>query len=250
MKKLLLCLSVMVPAFAGAQGAAEHMSLGDKEYAAVRPEPALRHYEAVIALEPKHYEALYKASRSEIDLGEVETDKERRNQYYRKGEAHARRAVAIHPDSADGHFHLSRALGRIALSLGPRDRVKYGSAVRDEAMAALKIDAKHAGALHVMGVWNAEIMRLNGLTRFVARNFLGGKTFDSASWKEAVRYMETAVAVEPWRIVHRVDLADIFLDIGDKTKAKAQLEQIGKLANVDPKDPIYKKQAESALKKL
>ena len=249
-RTLLLFISVVTPGLAGAQGTTERLALGDREYAAVRPEPALRHYEAVIALEPKHYEALYKASRSEIDLGEVETDKDRRNQYYRKGEEYARRAVAVHPDSAEGHFALARALGRIALSLGPRDRVKYGTAVRDEAMAALKIDPKHPGALHVMGVWNAEIMRLNGFTRFVARNFLGGKTFDSASWKEAVRYMEAAVAVEPWRIVHRIDLADIYLDIRDTPKAKAQFEQIVKLANVDPKDPVYRKQAEAALKKI
>lgn len=249
-RMLLVCVIALAPVIAGAQTASEHLALGDKEYAAVRVESALRHYEAVIAAEPRHYEALYKASRSEIDLGEVEADKDRRKQRYRKGEELARRAVEARPDDAEGHFHLARALGRTALSLGPRDRVKYGTAVYDEAAAALKINPKHPGALHVMGVWNAEIMRLNGFTRFVARNFLGGKRFDAASWSEAVRFMEEAVAVEPWRIVHRLDLAEIYADIGDKAKARDQFEHILRLANADPNDPAYKRQAEAGLKKL
>lgn len=247
---LLVSAMAITPVFAGAQTAAEHLALGDKDYAAARVDAALRHYEAVIALEPKHYEALYRASRSEIDLGEVEADKNRRQQRYRKGEELARRAVEARPDDAEGHFHLARALGRMALSLGPRDRVKYGTAVHNEAMAALKINPRHPGALHIMGVWNAEIMRLNGFTRFIARTFLGGRRFDSASWKEAVRYMEEAVAVEPWRIVHRLDLAQIYADVGDKVKAREQFEQILKLPNADPNDPVYRKQAEAALKKL
>ena len=61
-----------------------------------------------------------------------------------------------------------------------------------------------------MGMWNAEVMRLNGFTRMMAKNFLGGKVFGQASWPEAKRYMEESVANEPDRIVHRVDLAGVY----------------------------------------
>ena len=109
---------------------------------------------------------------------------------YESAEQYARRAVAANPNDAEGHFQLARAIGRNALTMGARDKMKYAGEVRDEALAALKIDPKHAGALHVMGVWNAEVMRLNGFTRMIAKNLLGGKVFGEASWDNAQRYLE------------------------------------------------------------
>ena len=84
-----------------------------------------------------------------------------------------------------------------------RERVKYAADIRTAAMDAIRLDPGHAGALHVLGIWNAEIMRLNGMARFVARNFLGGKVFEQASWAEARRNLELAVANDPGRITHR-----------------------------------------------
>ena len=43
--------------------------------------------------------------------------------------------------------------------------------------------------MHVMGMWNAEVMRLNGMSRFMAKNFLGGRVFESANWNDAQRYL-------------------------------------------------------------
>jgi uncharacterized protein HemY len=101
-----------------------------------------------------------------------------------------------------------------------------------------------------MGMWNAEIMRLSGFQRFAAKNLLGGKIFGEASWKEAVRYMEAAVASEPDRIVHRIDLAEVYEDVGDKAKAREQYQVIVRSEVHDAKDPTYKQQAAERLRKL
>jgi regulator of sirC expression with transglutaminase-like and TPR domain len=122
--------------------------------------------------------------------------------------------------------------------------------VRAHALQALERNPKHAGALHVMGMWNAEIMRLSGLQRFAAKTLLGGKVFGEANWKEAVRYMEAAVASEPERITHRIDLGEIYEDVGDKAKAREQYQVVVRSAVRDAKDPVYKQQAEQRLKKL
>jgi tetratricopeptide (TPR) repeat protein len=235
---------------AGAQAPAEHIAAGDREYTALRPAAALPHYEAALAVVANNYEALWKASRTAVDIGELEANADTRKQTYQKAEQYARRAVEANPADPEGHFHLARSLGRTALSLGKRDRVKYAGEVRAHALHALERNSRHPGALHVMGVWNAEIMRLSGLQRFAAKTLLGGKIFSEASWKEAVRYMEAAVAAEPERIVHRVDLAEIYEDVGEKAKAREQYELIGRAAVLEAKDPIYKREAEEKLKKL
>jgi len=240
---------LLAASVAGAQTAATHIALGDKEYVAMNAPAALKHYEAAIAEDPKSYEALWKASRSAVDLGSYERNDEMRGLYFRNAELYARRAVEANPADAEGHFHLARSLGKNALTQGPKARIKYAKDVRAHALECLKINPKQPGCLHVMGMWNAEVMRLNGFTRMMAKNFLGGKVFDAASWPEAKRYMEESVANEPDRIIHHLDLAGVYRDMGDKTKAKAEFEAVMKLPNADYNDRHYKGEADAALRK-
>jgi len=241
---------LMVASVAGAQTAADHIALGDKEYVAMNASAALQHYEAALQADPRNYEALWKASRSAVDLGSYERDDEKRDAYFKTAEADARKAVEVNPGDAEGHFNLARALGKNALSQGPRARIKYAKDVRTEALECLRINPKQAGCLHVMGMWNAEVMRLNGFTRMLAKNFLGGKIFDSANWAEAKRYMEESVAAEPDRIVHHVDLAGVYRDTGDKEKARAEWQAAMRLPNRDYNDRHYKAEADSGLRSI
>ena len=246
---VIAAFSGAVPAL-GAQTAADHIAKGDSLHTAMNPAAALKQYEAAIADEPKNYQALIDASRDAVDVGEFTDNKDARFALFHTGELYARRAIEINAQGADAHFFLARALGRTAQSLGPRDRVKYATDVRAHAMDALKLDPNHPGALHVMGMWNAEVMRLNGPTRWIAKNVLGGQVFGSANWKNAVQYMEKAVAAEPGRISHRIDLAEIYRDVGDKTRAREQLQAVISQPATDYNDRFYKQRAEKDLKNL
>ena len=244
-----LSIGMLVAAsVASAQSAADHIAFGDKEYVAMNAPAALAHYEEAIKLDSRNYEALWKASRSEVDLGSAERNDEKREAEFKAGEQYARRAVEINPGDAEGHFSLARALGKNALTQSPRSRIKYAKDVRNQALECLKIDPKHAGCLHVMGMWNAEVMRLNGFTRAIAKNFLGGQIFDTANWAEARRYMEESVANEPDRIVHHLDLAGVYRDMGEKAKARAEYQAVMKLPNRDYNDRQYKAEADAALR--
>ena len=226
MRRLLvvvLASLVLSATLAHAQTARERIELGDLAAAALEAAAALDHYRAAIRADSSNVDALNKASAMAVELGEYERNRSTQALLYADAERLARRAVQLAPKNAEAHFGLARALGRTALSLGTRERIRYATDVRTHALAALAIDSMHAGALHVMGVWNAEVMRLNGMARMVARNFLGGQVFGSASWGEAVRYMERSVAVEPDRISHRLDLAKIYLDLAEgKRRAESR----------------------------
>ncbi|MEO7455867.1 MAG: hypothetical protein ABIY52_06370 [Gemmatimonadaceae bacterium] len=214
----------VAPSRLAAQTAAEHIALGDKDHAAMNAPGALRHYEEAMKVDPRSYEALWKATREAVDVGEYNADEKERDRLYSQSELYARRAVEANPNDAEGHFHLARALGRKALSLGKKDQVKYAGDVRTHALEALKLNPRHPGALHVMGMWNYNVMRLSGITRFMAKTFLGGKVFDSANWDDAQRYMEESVAIEPGRLVHHLDLARVYRARDNKEKAREQYE--------------------------
>lgn len=252
MKLRLVLLAAMlgVAPVAGAQTAAEHLAMGDRDYAAMNVASSYKHYQEAIKLEPNNADALWRASRDAVDLGEFSVNDADRKALYNQGEQLARRAVAAAPQSSMAHFALARALGRAALSLGARDRVRYAGAVHDEALTALRLDSTNAGALHVMGMWNAEIMRLSGFTRFMAKNLLGGKVFSEASWDGAQRYLEHSVALEPNRIVHHLDLAGVYADRGDKARARQEYETVLRLPATEYNDKNYKAQAETRLREL
>ena len=205
---------------------------------------------AQAAADTNSYDWLIKAAHDAVDRGEAATNEEQRTTLYKNAEQYARRAVAANPNDAEGHFQLARAIGRNALTMGTRDKIKYAGEVRQHTLEALKLNPKHAGANHVLGMWNAEVMRLNGISRMIAKNFLGGQVFGEASWENAVKYLEESVALEPNRITHRLDLGAVYQDRDQKAKAIDMYESIAKLPVTDFNDAKYKEIAAERLKRL
>lgn len=234
----------------GQQNAAEHIALGDKEHASNNIARALAHYQAAIKIDSNNVSALTKAAYDAVDLGEFDPSEQRRDTLYREAEAYSRRAIALDSTNAETHFQLARAVGRRALTMGKRDQVKFASEVYNEAQTALKLNPKHSGALHVMGVWNEHIMQLNGFTRMLAKTLLGGKVFGEASWDKAQADLEQAVALDPNRITHRLDLGMVYADRDMKEKAKEQFEWIARAPATDYNDIKYKELAARRLKEL
>lgn len=248
MRSVVVAAILCAARVATAQTAAEHVAAGDRELAAMNLPAALQHYEEAVAADSNDADALWKASNAAVDLGEFSTAD--RGRLYAEGERLARRAVKVAPTSANAHYALAKALGRTAQSKGMMDRIKYGTAVHDEVHAALRLDSLHAGALHVLGMWNAEIMRLSGFARFAAKNLLGGQVMGEANWGNAQRYLEQAVALEPNRLTHRIDLAGVYADRHDKARAREQYEAVVRLPATEYDDRFYKEIAERKLRDL
>ncbi|HUF65459.1 MAG TPA: hypothetical protein VMM17_05725 [Gemmatimonadaceae bacterium] len=245
-----LAFAAVAGATSGAQGAPEAIVAGDRAYALLDAAGALASYERAAAADTLSYEAAWKASRSAADLERPSRGSASHAALLVRAESHARRAVALRPNGAEGHFALARALGVAARSRGTRDRVRYAGDVRNHALECLRHDPGHSGCLHIMGAWNAEVMRLSGVERFVARRLLGGRAFGRASWSEAIRYMEAAVAAAPRRIVHRVELAEIYAERGRAADAKRQYEAALTLSIDDFNDEFYKAGARRALERM
>jgi tetratricopeptide (TPR) repeat protein len=196
------------------------------------------------------YTWLVNASHLAVDSGEFNPSAELRTAQFKRAEQYARRAVAANPNDAEGHFELARSIGKNALTMGTRDKIKFATEVRAEALQALKLNPKHAGALHIMGVWNAEVMRLNGMSRMIAKTFLGGQVFGEASWDNAQKYLEEAVAADPNRITHHLDLGAVYADRGQTVQAIEQYKWIANAPATDFNDVHYKELAALRLKNL
>lgn len=235
-----------------AQSVSEELARG-QDLAARDPAGALIAFEAVLAAEPTNYEANWGAAQALVDLGKVTPDSAKspaRDSLYARAESLARIAVQADSNGADGHYILAAAIGRASLTKSKKERVRRASEIRDQALKALALDPNHDRAYHVMGRWNAEIMRLSGLTRFFAKSFLGGKVFSAASWEGAIENMEKAVALNPESVYHRLDLAKILIDRDRYSAAREQLTQLEDLPDFDAMDPEYKREAATLLARI
>jgi len=237
------------PFSASAQSVSASIAAGDRAYATRDAAGALAKFQTALKVDSNNVQALWKASAVSVALGEfASTDKQ--TMYYEQAERYGRRAVALDSTSADTHFALAQALGRIALTVDPMARVKYAKEIYAEATTCLKLNPKHAECMHALGEWNAQVMRIDEFSRNMAINMLGAKVLENASWKNAEHYMEGAVALQPTRTIHHLDLGRIYADMQEKTKAQAQLVAAEKAPLLDYNDPNYKKVAADALKAL
>jgi hypothetical protein len=200
-------------------------------------------------MDPANYEAQWKASRSYVDFAETAAGS-RDSRLLDAAQMHAEAAIRLRPAGADGHSAFARTLRQRALGVGVRDRARFADAIRSEALAALQADPQHPGALHALGMWHAELMRINGVSRRFAKWFLGADLFESANWDDAQVLLEDAVRVDPGRLIHRLELAGIYADRGDKGRARQIYMWIASAPLVDPNDDLYKRQAADRLARL
>ena len=238
---------------AAAQDVATHLAAGDAARCERNGAQALTHYREALALDTANYTANWKASRVLVDIGLSlpKDQKARRDSLYAEARRFAERAVRSDPNGADGHYMVAVAIGRVALNMGPRERVRLARVIRDEALRATELNPRHDGALHVLGRWNAEIERLPGLTKFFARTFLGASIFSEATWENSEMYFTQAVALEPDNIYHHLDLAETLVDMEKYADAGTHLERVAQLPlGCDLNDPTYKQQAVELLQRI
>ncbi len=250
----LFCLMLAgLPQASRAQDVAESIRQAVEAQLARDPATALTHLEVALAAEPKSYEANWRASEILMDIGKQTPDSVKspeRDSLYARSERLARVAVEANPEGTDGYFVLAASIGRASLTKSSKERVKRASEIRTAALKAIELDSANHKAYHVMGRWNAEIMRLSGLSRFFAKTFLGGKIFNAASWDSASVYMDKALAYSPENIYHHLDAAEIYIDRDRYSEARIHLNQVESLPIFDVMDPVYKERAASLLKKI
>jgi regulator of microtubule dynamics protein 3 len=235
-----------------AQTAAAHIALGDSATHAIQPAEALRHYQAALNLDSTNYEANWKAARAIADIakqieGNADSLKQRRDSLYTVGRGFAERAIRSDSLGADGHYALAMVLGRLSRTKGSKERVRYAKLIYDEATRAVTLNPNHDGAHHVLGAWNAEVKRLSGIQRFFAKALFGGGFMSVATWDDAVKHLERAVALNPQHIYHRLELAEVYTDLEQYTKAREQLTIIPTLPIRDVLDAQYKEDAAALL---
>ena len=244
---LLFALGLAARPLAAAVPAA--IATGDAAYARNDLAAARAAYAEVLSAQPGLFDALWRLARVESELGE-EASGTAKKELVLTAVEHARAAVKVAPDSAQGHVWLSVALGRQALKEGPKTRLALSREIKSEVDRALAIDPSIGRAYHVRALWNRKIASLNFMERAAANTALGGVP-KGASMENALRDLQKAIELEPHYVNHHLELGRTFIELSRRAEARVELERVLSLpATSNPRDPTYQAEARALLAKL
>lgn len=161
--------------------------------------------------------------------------------------AHAERAVALAPDSAEAYVELAHASGRYARQIGVMAALNEGFAERIKKALdkAIALDPDNAVALSSRGSWNAEIVSAAG--RIMASILYG------ANRSDALADYERALAAAPNSPgVYREIARGLMLldDEAYRDRAQGLLEEAMALPSDTAIDRIDREQADALLREL
>lgn len=241
----LLALLGVIPALADFD---ELMKNGDACDAKFQCDQALVYYLPAEKLMPNDGALLVKISRQyALRMNDLpkEADKIASG---RKALSYAERAVAAAPNECDSHLSVAICLGKLTPYLGNREMIEASRKIKTEADKAVKLNPKNDYAWHLLGRWHQSLANIGGATRLLAGIIYDG--LPAASNEQAVECFKKAIALNPKRLVHTVELGRTYAMMGKKAEAKKLLEAGLAMADKEKDDPETKQRGRATLKDI
>ncbi len=224
------------------------LQAGDEAYKRFDNVAALAAYNRALALDSSNYPALWKATRAYVDVGHATKDEEQK-QNYQRAEKIARRCLALHPDSAESHFVLAMALGRVALQVGGKRKIEFSKEIKAEADRTLALDPCHDGAMHILGRWHYELANLSWILKSFAKILYGGVP-PGGGRAEARQWFEKAIACDSRLPLHHLWLGKTLMELKEYDRARENFQKCVDLPDLYWDDSINKSEAEKLLLKI
>jgi tetratricopeptide (TPR) repeat protein len=245
MRVAVLLIALLVPALGRAESVSALIERGDALDAKNQNAAALAIYLQADAAQPNDAEILRRIAKqySQQMVGESKSDENRA--LGEKALDYAKRAKALDPKNANARLCLAICYGKVAFLESARTRVEFSRLIKDEADAAVGLDPSLDYGWHVLGRWNYELANFNAALRFLAQVIYG--RFPDASNERAVECFRKAIAINPDRVIHHVELGRTYAAMGRKEEARAELKKGLSLPSREKDDDESKDRARKAL---
>jgi tetratricopeptide (TPR) repeat protein len=245
MRALLWLVALGVALGAQAQSPDDLLRAGDELDAKNRNQEAVEIFLKADALQPNDAEILRRIAKQYSLLVVSELRSPANRDLARKAVDYGRRAVKSDPGNAIAHLSLAICYGKAAFLESARRRIEMSRLIREEADTALRLDPELDYAWHVLGRWNYELANFNAALKFLASAIYG--KLPDASNERAAECFEKAVALQPDRVIHHVELGRTYLALGRKQAALAELKIGLSLPSREKDDNETKDRARKAL---
>lgn len=229
-----------------------YAALGDKYAAEFNTDKALEAYGEAYELDPKNLDYAIKFLRANNSVGQYlrdqDADPEKVEAYFKRNVELAEKIHTDYPDRAESLFSLAIAYGNLALYSSPREKVKLAQDVEKNLKRSIELDPQFPYAYLGLAIFYREVASMTFLERFFADLFLG--EVPKSSYAEAEKFFFASLEKDPNFIFTHYHLAICYERDGKTDEAAARYRKVLELPRSDYGDPILKKNAEAALKRM
>lgn len=241
-------LLVATGATAGAQSADEFLKKGDVCDQKFEAGEALKYYCAAEKLDPKNVRILVRIARQYRYLMVDTTSKEEKLRLGRIALGYGQRAAALAPGDSEAQLSVAITYGKMLPFLGSREQVDASPRIKSAVDTALRLDPRNDTAWHILGRWHRVLADIGGLKRALAGAIYGG--LPKGSNEEAAKALEKAIALNPNRLMHYIELGRVYAQMGRAEEARKFINKGLAMPNLEKDDPETKARGREALGKL
>lgn len=207
--------------------------------------PAIAILHEAEKIEPQNLGVLLRLSKVYADFVD-DAPKADSEKHARRALEYARQAAKLEPSSAQAQLCLAVSYGKLTDFVNAKTKILYSRLILEHAKKSLEMNPKDDFAWHVLGRWHQGVANVNPVLRSLANVTYGG--LPPASTEEAIRHLKKAVELAPEKIIHRRELARVYVDSGQKELAREQWKAITELPPLDGEDVRDKKTARDLLR--
>ncbi len=209
---------------------------------------ALKYYLPAEKLDPKDARTLVAIARQYRYLLADATGKAEKLRLGRIALDYSQRAAALAPNDAEAQLSVGITYGKMLPFLSSKDQVDASPRIKKSVDAALRLDARNDVAWHILGRWHRVLADVSGLKRMLAGAIYG--SLPQGSNEAAAKALEKAIALNPNRLMHYIELGRVYAQMGRKDDARKFLNKGLSMPNLEKDDPDTKARGREALEKL
>ncbi len=118
----------------------------------------------------------------------------------------------------------------------------------ENADKAIKLDPRNDSAWHVLGRWHQSLTNISGARRAIAETLYG--KLPNGTHADSVACFKKAIAINPNRLRHHIELGRTYAQMGDTVEARKCLEKGMKMPNKEKDDYEVKALGKETLSEL
>src|ERR1041385_2685508 len=179
---------------------------------------ALMLYLSAEKVEPKNPDLLVRIARQYRYLMTDASDNQEKLRLGHIALDYSERAAACGPKDCDAQLAPAITLGKMLPFMPTKEQVSASPKIKESVDKALALDPQNDTAWHILGRWNRVLAEVSSTKRFFA-NIIYGQ-LPKGSIEDAEQDMKKAIALNPKRLMHYIELGRVYAQMGKTQEAR------------------------------
>jgi tetratricopeptide (TPR) repeat protein len=239
---------LLICATGRAQTASELMKRGDVYDLKFQATEALRYYLPAEKMEPSNVALLVRIARQYRHLMSDADSGVEKLKIAAVALDYGKRAATLAPYDSDAQISPAITYGRMLPFQGNQEQVAATPLIKAAAERAIAQNPRNDIAWHVLGRWHQVLANVGTL-----KHLLGGLIYGklpTTTNEAAVKCFERAIAINPRRPRHFIELGRTFAQMGNNAEARKHIEKGLNMPDMEKDDAEVKRRGREDLAKL